>query len=388
MRLSQVVIERLTASRTAGLYPYNMPLERVNRTHVRLNRDILLMASSYDYLSLIGDPRIEQATIEAIRDHGTSTGGVRLLTGSTPAHRALEARLAAQYGTEDCVTFSSGYFANIGAMACWGAPNTLAHVDILSHRSVLDACTLAGSPIRRFRHNSAEDLRRRLARAGDQSGIVFIESLYSMDGDLAEISDIDQVASDAGAPLLVDDAHGLGILDPPRDHHVTAWVGALSKAVPSNGGFVATDAENADRIRHLAGPYIFSAAAVPGAVAAAHTALAVIAEEPWRRERLRSNVRHLVVSLGHGFAFHDTRAPIVPVRYTSDEQTLRAAQSLREAGLFVTPIVSPAVGPNQPRLRICVNTAHRLEDLSRLAEAILKFDRAERIDRHSLSQTA
>lgn len=377
------LLDRLTSSRAMGLYPYNLALDRIDATQVRLGDEVLVMVSSYDYLSLIGDARIEDAAIAAIRQRGTSTGGVRLLTGSTKEHRTLERRLAEHYGTEDCVTFSSGYFANIGVMAALGGPDVTAWVDALSHRSVLDACSLARSPIRRFRHNDFADLGHRLARVGDRPGILFVESLYSMDGDLAPIETAAQAAAQAGLPLLVDDAHGLGTVLPPRDCGVTAWVGSLSKAIPSNGGFVATDAATADRIRHLAGPYIFSAATAPGAVAAAHAALRIVAEEPWRCDQLRANIVHFVACLGEGYRDHDQRAPIVAIRYASDEQALCAARDLRSAGFFATPIVSPAVGPNQPRLRICINAAHRIEDLSRLAAALLKFDQHAGINRRS-----
>jgi 7-keto-8-aminopelargonate synthetase-like enzyme len=390
MRESQrdKLFERLAASRTSGLYPYNLAFERVDSTHVQLDGQTLLMASSYDYLSLIGDPRVEEAAVAAIRKRGTATGGVRLLTGSIPEHRALERRLAAHYGTEDCVTFSSGYFANIGAMAAWGSPQVLAHVDVLSHRSVLDACILAGSPIRRFRHVDLDDLERRLARAAARPSLVFVESLYSMDGDLTAIEEAAAIAGRAGVPLLVDDAHGLGVLDlarPPgrSGGRVTAWTGSLSKAIPSNGGFIATDCASADRIRHLAGPYIFSAAPAPGAVAAAIAALDILAAEPARRERLRANIRDFRAALPRDVTRHDPGSPIFPIRYRSDEQALRASAVLREAGIFATPIVSPAVGPGQARLRICINAAHLTNDLTRLAQAVGAFDHAEGIDRHS-----
>lgn len=379
-----LLVERLTHSRALGLYSYNTAFERSGQCHVEFEGRRYLMASSYDYLSLIGHPRIEQAAIAAISRRGTATGGVRLLTGTIPEHCGLERQIAQHYGAEDCVTFSAGYFANIGAMAAFGGPAVTAHVDALAHRSVLDACTLAGSRIRRFRHNDADDLERRLKQRprGDRA-IVFIESLYSMDGDIAPVARIAEVANAAGAPLIVDDAHGLGVLEPPGaalagagPSGVSAWVGSLSKAVPSNGGFVATDAATADRIRHLAGPYIFSAASTPAAVAAAAAAIEVIGAEGWRRDRLRANIRHFRAVLPRATAAHDPASPIFPIYFADDDCTLRAAAALRAAGIIASPIVSPAVGPNRPRLRICVNAAHQLEDLELLARAIGDFDAA------------
>jgi glycine C-acetyltransferase len=378
---------RLAESRARGLYPYNLPLTRTGTARAALDGREYLIASSYDYLSLIGHPDVNQAAREAVARHGTATGGVRLLTGTTPEHLALEARIAALYGTEDCVTFSSGYFANIGAMAALGSRRTLAYVDALSHRSVIDACALAGGQMQRFRHNDAGHLRELLrARPAGRRAVVFVESVYSMDGDFAPVAEIARVAGEEGAALLMDDAHGLGVLDAPGGagggHFgvgpgtVKAWVGSLSKAVPSSGGFVATDAATADRVRHVAGPYIFSAAATPSSVAAAACALGVMEREPWRRDRLRENVRGFTAALGRPFAEHPPESPIVPIHYPGDATALAAAAFLRERGVLATPIVAPAVGAARPRLRICVNAAHSADDLAALADGINRFDRS------------
>lgn len=377
---------RLAESRAQGLYPYNLPLTRTGPARAALDGREFVVASSYDYLSLISHPQIDEAAREAVARLGTATGGVRLLTGTTPEHLALEARIAALYGTEDCVTFSSGYFANIGAMAAVGSRRTLAYVDALSHRSVIDACTLAGAQMRRFRHNDAGHLRELLrARPAGQRAVVFVESVYSMDGDFAPVAEIARVAWAEGAALLMDDAHGLGVLEAPGGADgghfrlaagaVKAWVGSLSKAVPSNGGFVATDAATADRIRHVAGPYIFSAAAAPASVAAADQALRVMACEPWRRARLRENVRAFGAALDRPFDAHPPESPIFPIHYPDDAAALGAAAWLRERGVLATPIVAPAVGASRPRLRICINAAHADDDLRLLADGINRFDR-------------
>ncbi|HEU0014580.1 MAG TPA: pyridoxal phosphate-dependent aminotransferase family protein [Longimicrobium sp.] len=383
--MSTLLETRLAETRARGVYPYNQPLTRSGPARALLDGREYLVGSSYDYLSLIGHPAIERAAAEAIARGGTATGGVRLLTGTTPEHLALERRIAALYGTEDCVTFSSGYFANIGAMAAVGGRGTAAFVDALCHRSVIDACTLAGARMHRFRHNDAPHLRERLADAAGRRAVVFVESVYSMDGDLAPLPGIACAAHAAGATLLVDDAHGLGVLAPPTDPagghfrldgaDVRCWVGSLSKAVPSNGGFVATDAATADRIRHVAAPYIFSAAATPSAVAAAACALEVMEAEPWRRQALRRNVAAFLAALDRGAGAHPAESPIVPVHYPDDDTALAAAAFIRDRGALVTPIVSPAVGPRRPRLRICINAAHTPDDLALLAEAVNAFDR-------------
>lgn len=370
--------DRLKESRARGLYPYDKTFERANPPHVLVDGCRCLMASSYDYLSLIGHSRINEAAIQALRRYGTATGGVRLLTGSIPEHRALERRIADRYGTEDCVTFSSGYFANIAAMSVFGGGRVPAFVDLLSHRSIIDACILAGSPIVRFRHNDPSAAAKQIRARGRASGVLFVESLYSMDGDRAPLLEFAGVARAAGLPLLVDDAHGLGVVDHPLlkgDSAPAAWVGALSKAVPSNGGFVATSCEAADQIRHMAAPYIFSAATAPGAVAAAHAALEVFDEEPWRLSTLRKNIANFAALLLGETHEHDPQSPIFPVHFIDDEQALVAAAALKSEGIIATPIVSPAVGPNQPRLRICINAAHRPGDLERIASMLQPFSR-------------
>lgn len=358
-----------------GVYPFQLPLEGRSGPWVQAEGRQLLMLSSYDYLGLIGDPRIDEAAIDAIRKYGTGTGGVRLLTGTVDIHHRMERDVAAFKGMPEAVTFSSGYLANLAVIASLLTPQDRVILDALSHRSLVDACRLAGVPLQRFRHNDIDSLRQELASGPPANRTLIVaDGVFSMDGDICPLPDLIEVKREFGCFLMIDESHASGVLGANgrgTDEHfgvetdeVDIWTGSLAKAIPSNGGFVAVSQEMAIFLQHAAAPFIFSAALAPSAVAAVSASLAILRLEPERVERIRANAEFLRDGLRElGYDTGQSETAIVPVILHDERTAALLAGGLRELGIAVTPILFPAVPLGSARLRLCVTAAHSTEDL-------------------------
>ena len=359
----------------AGVYPYQLPLESRSGPWVQAEGREMLMLSSYDYLGLIGHPRIDEAAVEAVRKYGTGTGGVRMLTGTIDLHHEMERQLAAFKGTEEAITFSSGYLANLAVVTALLSPQDRVLLDSLSHRSLVDACRLAGVPIQRFAHNDPGSLRRELA-SGEPAvrTLIVADGVFSMDGDICILPELIAIKKEFGCYLMIDESHATGVMgDRGRgtDEHfgidtseVDIWTGSLAKAIPSNGGFAALSQELAIYLQHAAAPFIFSAALCPSAVAAVSASLAVIRSEPERVAAVKRNANFLregLRDLGYDTGLSET--PVIPVILRDEAPTALLAGALRELGIVVTPVLFPAVPQGAARLRICVTAAHSESDL-------------------------
>jgi 8-amino-7-oxononanoate synthase len=363
------------------LYTYQQPLQGRSGPRVVVRGKRLLMLSSYDYLGLIGHPALEAAAVEAVRTHGTGTGGVRLLTGTTELHRDLEHDLASFKGTEAALTFSSGYAANMAVIPALFGPRDRAFVDANAHRSIIDACLLARVPMHRFRHNNPDALRKALER-GPQARrtLIVVEGVYSMDGDVCPLPEIVALKRRYEALLMVDEAHSFGTLGARGrgvDEHfgldatcVDLWTGSLSKAIPANGGFVAGPADLITYLQHAGAPFIFSAALCPAATGAARAALRVLASEPGRIERMKHRAERLRIglrALGHDTGASTTA--IVPVHVGDDVKAYTLARRLLDQGLLVTAVVHPAVARGAARLRLCATAGHSEQDIDEALDA-------------------
>lgn len=358
-----------------GVYPYQLPLEGRSGPWVQAEGRQFLMLSSYDYLGLIGDPRIDEAAIDAIRKYGTGTGGVRLLTGTIDLHHEMERDVAAFKGTTDAITFSSGYLANLAVIASLLGPQDRVILDALSHRSLVDACRLAGVPLQRFHHNDMDSLRRELANGpAANRTLIIADGVFSMDGDICPLPDLIDVKREFGCFLMIDESHASGVLGAGgrgTDEHfgiatdeVDIWSGSLAKAIPSNGGFIAVSRELAIFLQHSAAPFIFSAALAPSSVAAVRASLAILKHEPERVERIRRNAEFLRDGLEElGYDTGNSETAIIPVLLNNERTAALLAGGLREIGIAVTPILFPAVPLGSARLRLCVTAAHSIEDL-------------------------
>jgi glycine C-acetyltransferase len=369
----------------AGVYPYQLPLEGRSGPWIEAEGRRLMMLSSYDYLGLIGDPRVDEAAIEAVRKYGTGTGGVRMLTGTIDLHHQMESELAAFKGTSDAITFSSGYLANMAAVQSVLAPADTVVLDALAHRSLADACKLAGVNVRRYAHNDGASLRKEL-ESGPRSGrtLIVADGVFSMDGDICILPELIAIKKEFGCYLLVDESHALGVIGPGghgTDEHfgvstneVDIWTGSLAKGIPSNGGFIAASQELAIYLQHAAAPFIFSAALCPAAVGAIRASLAILRSEPERVERIRRNARFLREGLRElGYDTGRSETAVIPVVLGDDVTTAKFAAKMREQGIMVTPVMFPAVPQDCARLRLCVTAAHSTGDLEFALDAFSRL---------------
>lgn len=358
-----------------GLYPFQFPLEGRSGPWVQVDGRQMLLLSSYDYLGLIGDPRIDECAVEALRKYGTGTGGVRMLTGTIDLHQQMEKELAAFKGAEETITFSSGYLANLAVVSALLGPQDRVILDSLSHRSLVDACRLAGVPLQRFQHNDPGSLRRELETGPSANRTVIVaDGVFSMDGDICRLPELVALKKEFGCFLMIDESHATGVLGARgrgTDEHfgigtgdVDIWTGSLAKAIPSNGGFVAVSQELAIYLQHAAAPFIFSAALCPSAVAAVRATLDILRSEPERVTHLRASAdffREGLRQLGYNVGLSQT--PIVPVVMGDEAAAAMLACRLRDKGILVTPILFPAVPQGAARLRLCVTAAHSRQDL-------------------------
>jgi 8-amino-7-oxononanoate synthase len=320
----------------------------------------LVSFASNDYLGLSGHPAVLAAAHDALDRWGAGSGSARLIAGSRPVHERLERALAAWTGTEAAVLLPAGYMANLAAVTAFASPDTLVLSDELNHASIIDACRLARAEVRVYPHLAVDAVEGHL-RSGRRA-LVLTESVFSMDGDVAPLSELVEVCARHDALLVLDEAHAVLGPEPPPSP-LLLRVGTLSKTLGSAGGFVSGPAWLVDLAVNRARPFIFTTAVAPAAAAAAMAALDVLrgAEGERLRSRLRANVD--TVAPGH-------RSPIIPVVTGGEDATLQRARALRDAGLLVPAIRPPTVPAGTSRLRISISALHTEEELQLLKSAL------------------
>lgn len=369
------IFENTALACSIDAYPFQAPLSTRSGPVVEMDGHRMLMLSSYDYLGLIGDPRVDEAAIAAVRRYGTGTGGVRLLTGTLDLHRELEEALARFKGTEAAITFTSGYAANLAVISALFGPADRVVADALSHRSLMDACRLSGVQVQTFAHNDPASLRQQLENGPEANRTLIIaDGVFSMDGDIGCLPDLIALKKEFDCFLLVDESHASGMLGRHgrgTDEHfgvptaeVDIWTGSLAKAVPSSGGFVGVSQRLAIFLQHASAPFIFSGAMAPAAAAAALETLKILCAEPERVARLQANASFLrdgLQSLGYDTGLSETA--VIPVMLHDDAKTALFARKLRDYGILVSPVLFPAVAQGAARLRLCVTAAHTEEHL-------------------------
>lgn len=334
-----------------------------------------------DYLGLAHDPRLAEAQAAGARRFGAGARASHLVSGHREVHEALEARLAELTGRPRALLFSTGYMANLGVLQALCDSHTRVFQDRLNHASLIDGAALAGARSRRFHHRDLGDLERLLSRASDQTlKLVVSDGVFSMDGDIADISGLATLAQRHGAWLMIDDAHGLGVLGDQGDgcvgraHGIEAvpvLVGTLGKALGSGGAFVAGSNALIEHLIQFARAYIYTTAQPPGVAAATLTALEILAAEPERRARLQTLIRRFrreAARLDLPLMVSDT--PIQPLLLGENQRTLAWAGRLAERGLLVGAIREPTVPRGQARLRITLSATHSDDDLDALLDAL------------------
>lgn len=342
----------------------------------------MLMFGSNNYLGLAAHPHVLASVRSAMTTWGVGLGGPPLLNGTTRLHRSLEERLAALKGKESAIVFSSGYGTNLGLIAGLVQPTDRVLYDAASHASLCDGLKLAGITGQRFRHNDVAHLAALLDRApasGQQDVFVGVEGVYSMRGDLAPLDRIVPLCRQHGALLIVDDAHGTGVMGPQGrgtaahfgvEDEVDLVMGTFSKTFSVTGGFVAATAPIIEYLRFFARPYVFSAALPPVVVAAVHAGLDVLEREPERVARLRSNVRYVAHGLRALGIRAEPEAAIIAVPAPAGMNVPAAAQHFHRMGLFVNATEFPAVPRDQPLFRISLMATHERADLDRLLDGV------------------
>ena len=348
---------------------------------VRDGRALLNFASN-DYLGLAADPRVIEAACSAARAFGWGAGASPLVSGWREPHERLAAALADFEGAEAVALFSSGFAANLGAIVTLVGPGDAIYLDRLDHACLVDGARLSRAKLRVYPHNDADRLEAILARDRGKfrRSLIATDGVFSMDGDLAPLGDLADLAGRFGAMLLVDEAHGTGVFGESGrgaaealgvSGRVDVKVGTLSKALGSVGGFVAGSRRLVDWLINRARPLVYSTATPPPAAAAATRALEILRAEPWRRERLRSLADSLRSSLpGLGLPEVGPGGPIVPVVLGDPAETVARSARLVDRGCLVPAIRPPTVPEGTARLRISLTAAHSMEDLDRLRDAL------------------
>jgi 8-amino-7-oxononanoate synthase len=372
--------------REAGVYSFFRVVESAQDPEVSIGGRRLLMLGSNNYLGLTNDPRVKEAAIDAIRRYGSGCAGSRFLNGTLDLHVLLEERLAEFTRQEAAVTFATGFQVNLGAISCLVGKGDSVYLDKQDHACIIDGARLSFGEVRKFRHNDTSDLRRQMRQDSDARGrLIVVDGVFSMEGDIAPLPEIVAAAREYGAGVMVDDAHGLGVLGPTGrgtsehfglEEEVDLIMGTFSKSLASVGGFIAGDATVIDYIKHRARTMIFSAAPPPASVAAALATLDIIEKEPERRARLWQNTlffREGLKSLGLDTGNSET--PVVPIVVGEDAVALEMVQRLHEAGVFVNCVISPATPPGRALIRTSLMATHTREQLTRALEAIGKVAR-------------
>jgi 8-amino-7-oxononanoate synthase len=391
--------EQLRAAREADVLPYFRRLEGPAGPVVEMEGAERIMLGSNNYLGLTGDPRVIEGARAALERYGTGLTGSRLLNGTIDLHLDLEREIADWMGTEDALVFSTGHQANVGTLGTiLGAGDTVI-ADSADHASILDGCLLSRAKLRPFRHGRLEKLEKMLERAADDGGgvLVVVDGVFSMEGDIADLPRIVELAKAHGARLMVDEAHGAGVLGARGagasellgvEADVDLRMGTFSKSLASCGGFIAGSAEVIDYLRVTSRAFLFTASAVPAAVGAALAALRVIRsdEGPELFARVLDNGRYLNRGL-HELGFRvvepkpladgtDTVTPIVPVVVGDDWKAVLLWRALYDAGVYVNVALHPAVPPAGALLRTSVMATHDRATLDRALAAFATVKRA------------
>ncbi|MDP1770477.1 MAG: 8-amino-7-oxononanoate synthase [Nitrospirota bacterium] len=346
-------------------------------------RQMLLFASN-DYLGLAMHPEVIQAAVEATQRFGAGSGAARLVSGSLPPHQELDTALAQFKGTEAALTYGSGYLANIGTIPALIGRGGLILADRLCHASLIDGCRLSAADFRIYRHNDTDHLQSLLAaRRQPRRTLIVTDGLFSMDGDLAPLPELNRLAQEYEADLYIDDAHGTGVMGPHGrgsvehfglDTQIPFQMGTLGKAFGSSGAYIAGPSTLIQYLMNTSRSFIFTTAPPPSSAAAVTAALRIIQREPERRARLWTNRERLFTGLTQmGFTLSPSVSPIIPILVGSAETALSFAEHLFAEGLYAPAIRPPTVPDATSRIRVTVTSEHHS---SHIDQALAAFQRA------------
>ena len=387
-RLLNKTCEKYTLAeevKAKGIYPYYRPISSGQDPLVTMaDGSKVLMFGSNSYLGLSDDPRLKEAAAAAIKKYGTSCSGSRFLNGTLDIHEELEEKLARFVGKDEAVTYSTGFQVNLGVVGCLGFRGGFIFLDALDHACIIDGSRLGFSDVRKFRHNDMADLEKKLWLTPRHANkLIVVDGVYSMEGDLAPVPQLVELCEKYNASLMIDDAHGLGVFGKngsgTASHFgltdkVDLIMGTFSKSFGSLGGFIAGDKVVIEYLKHNSRSLIFSASMTPASVAAASKALDIMQEEPERIEHLWKLTEHAHKAFkDNGFDIGHTQSPIIPLFVRDTFKAMTIVKLAYEAGVFITPVIAPAVPEKDVLIRFALMATHSFEQVDEAVEKLTRI---------------
>lgn len=362
-----------------GIYPYFTPIQEVSGNRVKVDGKEMIMVGSNNYLGLLDHPKVKKAAQEAVERYGVATCGSRFLNGTLDIHVELEEKLARFMKKEAALAFSTGFQTNQGIISTLVGRGEAVIADKMVHASIIDACRLSYGEVYKYKHNDMTDLERQLRSIGKNVGkLIVVDGVFSMEGDLANLPDIVALARKYNAQVMVDDAHGIGVMGKngrgTAEHfgvedEVDIIMGTFSKSFASLGGMVVGKKKVISYIKHFARSLIFSASITPASVATVLATLDIIQNEPERREKLWALTEKMKSGFqAMGYDTGPTETPIIPVIIGNDEMAFMLWRLLRENGIFTNPVIYPAVPKGQALIRTSYSATHTEEELNTVLE--------------------
>lgn len=366
-----------------GIYPYFHKLLSGQDVVVNMEGKRTIMLGSNNYLGLTNHPKVIEAGVEAIKKYGSGCSGSRFLNGTLDLHVKLEREIADFLHKEEAVTFSTGFQSNLGVISAIVGRNDYMICDKENHASIYDGCKLSYGKMLRYNHNDMADLESKLKFVPKECGILIItDGVFSMSGDICNLPKIVELAKKYGARVMVDDAHGLGVIGKTgrgtgeyfgMEDDIDLIMGTFSKSLASLGGYVAGKKEVIEYIKHTSRPYIFSASITPASVSSALTALNILKSEPERVKRLNDISDYMRKRLKeNGVNIIESKTPIIPIYTYDDEKTFLACKMLLDRGVYVNPVVSPATPVGKSLLRTSYTANHTKEIIDEAVEKIVE----------------
>lgn len=370
-------------AKAAGVYPYFRAISSEQDTEVIMNGKKVLMFGSNSYMGLTNHPKVIEAAIEATKKYGTGMAGSPFLNGTLTIHKDLEARLADYVGKEDAMIYSTGFGVNLGVVSTLTGREDYIILDEQDHASIIEGRRLSFSNYLKYKHNDMESLENQLKRCEpDKVKLIVTDGVFSMEGDVANLPEIVHLAKKYNATVMVDEAHGIGVFGEGGrgtcNHFgvtddVDLIMGTFSKSLASLGGFIATDKVITNFLRHHSRSYIFTASITPASTAAVNAALDIILAEPERQEHLWKITNYALEQFrAMGCEIGHTSTPIIPLFIRDDYKTFHVTSDLLKEGVFVNPVVTPAVAPQDTLIRYSLMATHTEEQVQRSLEAIEK----------------
>ncbi len=386
MKLLQQKLVKYDAPQKAkalGVYPYFRKIESDQDAEVIINGKKVLMFGSNSYLGLTNHPKIKEAAIAATRKYGTGCAGSRFLNGTLDIHEALEHRLAKFVGKEEAIIYSTGFQVNLGVVSCLTGREDYILWDELDHASIIEGRRLSFSKSIKYKHNDMASLEKQLQGCEpDKIKLIVTDGVFSMEGDVANLPEIVALAKKYNAAVMVDEAHGIGVFGKQGkgtcDHFgvtddVDLIMGTFSKSFASLGGFIATDAITANYLRHNSRSYIFSASITPASTAAVGAALDIMESEPERIAHLWEITNFALKGFREmGCEIGNTSTPIIPLFIRDNNKTFQVTRDLLDEGIFVNPVVAPAVAPDSTLIRFSLMATHTQAQVETALEKIEK----------------